>query len=46
MNINFELYRVFCVVAECKNITRAAEQLHISQPAISKSIKSLEEQLG
>ena len=46
MNINFELYRFFCVVAECKNITRAAEQLHISQPAISKSIKSLEEQLG
>lgn len=46
MNINFELYHVFCVVAKCKNITRAAEQLHISQPAISKSIKSLEEQLG
>ncbi len=46
MNINFELYRVFCVVAECKSITRAAEQLHISQPAISKSIKSLEKQLG
>lgn len=46
MNINFELYRIFFVVAECQNITKAAERLHISQPAISKSIKNLEEQLG
>lgn len=46
MNINFELYRIFFVVAECENITKAAERLHISQPAISKSIKNLEEQLG
>lgn len=46
MNINFELYRVFYTVANTKNITRAAEELMISQPAISKSIKNLEEQLG
>lgn len=46
MNINFELYRVFYVVANHKNITKASEELNISQPAISKSIKSLEEQLG
>jgi DNA-binding transcriptional LysR family regulator len=46
MNINFELYRVFCTVADLGNITKAAEELNISQPAISKSIKSLEEQLG
>ena len=46
MNINFELYRVFYTVANTKNITKAAEELMISQPAISKSIKSLEEQLG
>jgi len=46
MNIDFELYRIFYVVANNKNITKAAQQLNISQPAISKSIKNLEEQLG
>lgn len=46
MNINFELYRVFYTVARHGNITAAAEELHISQPAISRSIKNLEEQLG
>lgn len=46
MNINFELYRIFYTVANTKNITKAAEELMISQPAISKSIKNLEEQLG
>lgn len=46
MNINFELYRVFYTVANTKNITKAANVLMISQPAISKAIKSLEDQLG
>ena len=46
MNIDFELYRIFYVVAKNGNITRASEELLISQPAISKSIKNLEEQLG
>ena len=46
MNIDFELYRIFYVVANNKNITKASEELNISQPAISKSIKNLEKQLG
>ena len=46
MNINFELYRIFYTVANHGNITKASEELMISQPAISKSIKNLEEQLG
>ena len=46
MNINYELYRIFYVVAKVGNITKAANELMISQPAISKSIKNLEEQLG
>lgn len=46
MNIDFELYRVFYAVANNGNITKAADELMISQPAISKSIKNLEEQLG
>lgn len=46
MNVNLELYRIFYVVAKNKHMTRASEELHISQPAISQSIKKLEEQLG
>lgn len=46
MNIDLELYRIFYVVANHCNITKASEELSISQPAISKSIKNLEEQLG
>ncbi len=46
MNIDFELYRIFYCVANNGNITKASEELNISQPAISKSIKNLEEQLG
>ena len=46
MNINFELYRIFYTVANHGNITKASEELMISQPAISKSIKNLEDQLG
>lgn len=46
MNIDFELYRIFYVVANNGNITKASLELNISQPAISKSIKNLEEQLG
>ena len=46
MNINYELYRIFYYVAKNKNITAASKELLISQPAISKSIKHLEEELG
>lgn len=46
MNINYELYRIFYEVANTGNITHASKKLNISQPAISKSIKSLELQLG
>ncbi len=46
MNIDFELYRIFYTVATIGNITKAAQELMISQPAVSKSIKNLEEQLG
>ena len=46
MNIDFELYRIFYVVANNKNITKASQELMISQPAVTKSIKNLEDQLG
>ena len=46
MNVDLELYRVFYIVAKNKHMTKASEELHISQPAISQSIKKLEDQLG
>lgn len=46
MNVDLELYRVFYVVAKHKHMTRASEELCISQPAISQSVKKLEEQIG
>lgn len=39
-------YRIFYTVAKTKNISRAAKELYISQPAISKSIQKLEDSLG
>ena len=42
MNKDLELYKIFYTVAFYKNISRAAEALFISQPAVSKSIKNLE----
>lgn len=46
MNISLELYKTFYYVAKNNSITRAANELMISQPAISKSIKTLEDQMG
>ena len=46
MNINFELYKVFYEVANEKSISKGAEKLMISQPAVTQSIKKLEGELG
>lgn len=46
MNINLEYYKVFITIAKNKNITKAANELNISQPAISKTLKTMEGQIG
>lgn len=38
--------KAFLEVARCSNFTRAAEELHICQPALTVQIKQLEEELG
>ena len=45
MGVKLELYRVFKEVAEAGNITAAAQNLFISQSAVSQSIKQLESDL-
>ena len=43
---NLAKYKIFLSVAENKSISKAAEQLFISQPAVSITIKKLEESLN
>ena len=45
MAVKLELYKVFKTVAEKGNISAAAQELYISQSAVSQSIKQLENQL-
>lgn len=44
--IAFDLYRIFVAVAEEESITKAGNKLNISQPAITKQIKNLENQIS
>jgi DNA-binding transcriptional LysR family regulator len=36
----------FVTVAETRSVSRASARLHVAQPALSRQIKSLEEELG
>lgn len=44
--MNFDYYRVFLAVGKHHSFTRAAEELFTSQPAITRTIKNLESELG
>ena len=43
---NLSRYKIFLAVAECKSISKAATQLYISQPAVSITIKKMEDNLN
>ena len=45
-NVNLEYYKIFYYVAINQNLTKAGKILCISQPAITQSIKRLENQIG
>jgi DNA-binding transcriptional LysR family regulator len=46
MDVDTRLLRYFAAVAAEGNLTRAAERLFVSQPALTKQIRQLEKQLG
>jgi len=46
MSLNLHLLRLFSAVARTGSFSRAAELLHISQPAISKGVRDFELQVG
>ena len=46
MEQNLSQYKIFYEVAKAGNISKAAKELYISQPAISKAIGKLEESLN
>lgn len=46
MVMNLHLLRTFAAVATHRSFSRAAEAIHVSQPAVSRAVRELEEQLA
>ncbi len=46
MFVSYDYYRIFYHVAKYRSFTRAAEILHSNQPNVSRTIRSLEDELG
>ena len=46
VDVSLDLYRIFCTVVRTGNMSAAARELYISQPAVSMSIRQLEDRMG
>jgi DNA-binding transcriptional LysR family regulator len=46
MNVEVRHLRAFLAIAEEGNVTRAAARLHLTQPALSRTLAQLEQQVG
>ncbi len=46
MNTSLEIFRIFCAVAEHGSLSAAARSLYITQPAVSQSMRALEDDLN
>mgnify|MGYP000415243998 CR=1 FL=1 len=46
VDVSLDLYRIFCAVVRTGNMSAAARELFISQPAVSMSIRQLEDRMG
>lgn len=46
MNMDLVQLRAFVSIVDCGSVSRAAEDLHLSQPALSRQLQTLEAQLG
>lgn len=46
IDVSLDLYKIFCAVVRTGNMSAAARELFISQPAVSMSVRQLEERIG
>ncbi len=46
MSIELRHFRCFLAIADTLSVTRAAERLHLTQPAVSRTLRQLEQELG
>ena len=45
VDVSLDLYRIFCAVVRTGNMSAAARELFISQPAVSMSIRQVEDRM-
>ena len=45
-HLDWNLLRTFIAVVECGGFSKAAEHIHLTQPAVSHALKRLEQSLG
>ena len=46
LDISLDLYKIYCAVVRTGNMSAAAKELYISQPAVSMSVRQLEDKMG